>query len=107
MEKSDAMTAPEVRRFIEGRTLLAVDPETDALVATVDYNPDRTCAARFPDGDQDTGQYGFVENRYWTRYSRFRQGTRNEFFLVQLGADRAQAYYADGRPAFLQIYRAD
>jgi hypothetical protein len=107
LEHSEAMTAPEVRRFIEGRTLLAIDPATDELIATVDYNSDRTCVARFPDGEKDTGQYGFVENRYWTRYSRFRQGMRNEFFLVPSGADRAQAYYADGRPAFLQIYRAD
>jgi len=98
------MSAAAVRLFIEGRTVLALDPQTNGVVATVHYGEDGGCSARFPDGDADTGQCGFIENRYWTRYSRFREGKRNEFFLVSQGSGRAQAYYADGRRAFLQVH---
>lgn len=100
----ETMSAADVRRFIEGRTVLALDPLTRDLVATVRYDADGTCAAGFPNGDGDTGQCGFVDDRYWTRYTRFRNGKRNEFFLVSTGAGQAQAYYADGRQAFLQVH---
>jgi len=100
----ETMNAADVRRFIEARTVLALDPTSNDVVATVQYRADGTCTARFPDGDTDTGQCGFVEDRYWTRYTRFRDGARNEFFLVSHGVGRAQAYYADGRQAFLQVH---
>jgi len=100
----ETMSPAQIRRFIEGRTVLALDPASNVVVATVHYGADGTCEARFPSGDADTGQCGFVENRYWTRYTRFRDGARNEFFLVSKGAGRAQAYYADGRQAFLQVH---
>jgi len=100
------MNAAAVKRLLQGNTLIAIDPDSRELVATVTYERDGTCAASFPDGDSDTGAYGFVENRYWTQYRRFRSGLRNEFYLVSLGPDRAQAYYADGRRAFVQIIQS-
>jgi hypothetical protein len=99
---SNRMKAEEVRRFIEGKTIQAFDPDSKDLVATVDYRRDGTCAARFPTGESDTGRFGFIGDRYWTQYTRFRGGGRNEFYLVEVDTGRAQAFYADGRRAFLQ-----
>lgn len=107
MHDAKRMNADEVRRFIEGRRVLALDPDDDTLVATVEYHADGTCAARFPSGEADTGQFGFVEDRYWTQYTRFREGARNEFYLVPIAEGRAQAYFADGRVAFVQAHEPD
>lgn len=99
----DRLTAEEVHQFIAGRTVQSLDPETGELAATIAYREDGVCVARFADGSTDDGQYGFVGDCYWTRYATFRNGTENRFYLIRLGPDRAQAYFDDGRRAFLQI----
>lgn len=96
------MTADQVRSFIGGNVLQALDPVTGEVVATVTYDRDGTCRFTFANGDTDEGHYGFVDHYYWTRYRRFRDGTENRFALEPLGAGRAQAWHDDGRRAFIQ-----
>lgn len=96
------MTADEVREFIRGNTLEALEPDSRALVATVSYLEDGTVAARFADGSSDTGQFGFSGHYYWTCYRNFRQGSRNEFSLFRLDENEAQAFHRNGTRAFVQ-----
>ena len=96
------MTADEVQSFIRGATVRAIDPETEQMVATVSYLPDGTCQmARRGATAVEPGLYGFSDGLYWTRYAEFRDGTTNSFYLVEVGPGLAQAYFADGRRAFL------
>ncbi len=101
-EPSRLMTAEQVRSFIGGRILQAVDPDSGEVVATVTYGPDGACTVAFANGDTDEGSYGFVDHFYWTRYRRFRDGTENRFALEPLGTGKAQAWHDDGRRAFIQ-----
>jgi hypothetical protein len=105
LDKAEPMTAEDVRRFIEGQTTVVLDPITSEVVAIVSYELDGTCSSRFPNGDTDTGRYGFDGDCYWTRYTRFRDGKRHSFFLVPMGVGRAQAYFFDGKRAFLQVQK--
>ncbi|MEQ8348538.1 MAG: hypothetical protein RIB84_29335 [Sneathiellaceae bacterium] len=98
------MTAAELRDFIFGRTVQARDPESGALVATVSYLADGTCRFARPGSDAvEQGVYGLAEREYWTRYTAFREGKPNSFYLVALAPDRAQAYHSDGRRAYLLV----
>lgn len=97
------LTPQQVRAFISGQTVQALDPESGELAATVTYGDGGMCVARFADGRTDTGHYGFADDCYWTRYATFRDGTENRFYLVRLRPDRAQAYHDDGRRAYLQV----
>ena len=98
------MTLPihEVSAFLSGRTLLVIDPETRATLGKVTYNGDGTCHAVMDGGQESPGNWGLTENGYWTQYTHFREGKRHAFTLVRVGGDMAQAYFADGRRAFLQ-----
>lgn len=96
------MDAAELQAFISGRTLFAYEPDTLARVAEVIYQPDGICLASFANGTKDNGIYGFSDAAYWTRYAKFRNGETNQFYLILVGPQIAQAYHADGRLAFLQ-----
>ncbi len=99
------MTATEVRAFIAGRTVRAIDPATGQAVATVSYLPGGTCRIARADGTPpEDGVYGFSEHLYWTRYAAFRDGGTNSFYLVEQGPGRAQAWHDDGRRAFLLVH---
>lgn len=104
MDGLERMSAADVRRFIEGKTTLVFDPQTGEEVACVTYGPDGICRTRFSNGQEDSGEYGFVDDCYWTRYKQFRGGGRNVFYLVSRGTGQAQAYFSDGRKAFLQVH---
>ncbi|MEQ8813900.1 MAG: hypothetical protein RLO51_14915 [Thalassobaculum sp.] len=98
------MTADELRRFIEGRTVRALDPETGAGVATVAYRPDGSCRLRhLAGGAVEDGRYGFDGPVYWTRYAAFRGGEVNRFTLTAVRPGRAQAWHDDGRRAYLLV----
>ena len=103
MREADMMDATAVRHCIEGKTIPALDPDTEETVACITYRADRSCHVRFADGTEDVGRYGFEDHYYWTQYNAFRGGTRNRFYLVDLGEGRAQAYHEDGRRAYIQI----
>jgi hypothetical protein len=101
------MTAAEVQAFIFGKTVQAIDPRTMNVIALITYNPDHTCRIEHIDTQAvDSGVYGFTDAVYWTRYDTFRDGTTNNFALENLGGGRAQAYYDDGRQAFLLVHKA-
>ncbi|MDW4499387.1 hypothetical protein R5H30_15440 [Sulfitobacter sp. D35] len=99
------MTPDEVRTFIEGHTLDALDPETGAVVASVHYGRDGRCRLEFADGRCEAGLYGFEGDTYWTRYETFRNGAHHAFRLEALAPGVAQAHFSDGRRAFLQVRR--
>lgn len=101
------MQADEVRRFLEGQKIYVFEPETHTLVAVVNYEPGGHCGFQFAAGDTDAGVYGFEGDAYWTRYEKFRNGERHVFHLESLGPGIAQAYFADGRKAFLQSQITD
>lgn len=88
--------------FLTDRLLYAVDPDTGAEVARVTYNSDGTCHAVMAQGDDNPGVWGLTDTGYWTKYARFRDGMRHEFTLVRVNDEAAQAYFSDGRRAFLQ-----
>lgn len=96
------MNGADVRSFLLGRKLAAYDPDTMARAAVVTYHTDATCQVDFADGTRDQGEYGFSEEIYWTRYRNFRAGETHQFRLTLLRPDVAQAYFADGRIAYLQ-----
>lgn len=96
------MTEQEVYEFILGNSVDALDPDSLQTAANINYHADGSIKATFADGSTDTGQYGFTEHYYWTRYTKFRDGTLNEFYLVRSGVNEAQAYYKEGSRAFLQ-----
>lgn len=98
------MTADEVKEFLQGRSVYALDAETRTLAACIDYGTDGTCLARFVNGDTDPGVYGFEGDTYWTRYDTFREGKRHVFRLEYRGPGVAQAYFEDGTIAFLQSH---
>ena len=99
------MSPAEVRDFIFKRTVQAIDPETMKVVALITYNTDFTCRIEHLDTKAtDAGVYGFTDAVYWTTYETFRDGTTNNFALKEQGAGRAQAYYDDGRRAFLLVH---
>ena len=98
------MTADEVRDFLEGHSVYALDPTTREVVACIDYGTDGTCLCRFVNGDSDKGVFGFEGDTYWTRYETFREGKRHVFRLERRGPRTAQAYFADGTIAFLQSH---
>ena len=92
----------DVRNFLQGQKLAAYDPDTLERVAIITYSVDGSCLAEFSDGTKSAGQYGFVEDRYWTQYDSFRNGEQHEFRLQPLRPQVVQAYFADGRRAFVQ-----
>ncbi|MDF1728418.1 MAG: hypothetical protein P1U53_11785 [Sulfitobacter sp.] len=98
------MNADEVKEFLRGHSIYALDPETRKVAACIDYRTDGTCFVRFVNGDTDKGVYGFEGDTYWTRYETFREGKRHAFRLVAQGPGVAQAYFQDGTIAFLQSY---
>lgn len=101
------MTATEVRAFIEGRTVRAIDPATGQHVATVSYGPDGSCRMQPTTGaPAEPGVYGFSGDLYWTRYAEFRGGETNRFTLVAEGPGRAQAWHDDGRRAYLLVHES-
>lgn len=102
------MTATELRAFIVGRTVRAVDPQTGAAVATVEYRPGGTCRlVHLETGTAEEGTYGFDGDAYWTRYAAFRGGARNAFNLLPVAPGRAQALHTDGRRAYLLVRESE
>lgn len=95
------LNSAELRAFMVDQTLHVFDPDSHAHVATVTYGED-SCLAQFADGTEDRGQFGLSRDTYWTRYTRFRAGETNHFYLVQIAPQIVQAYHTDGRRAFLQ-----
>jgi hypothetical protein len=98
------MNTDEIRNFLEGRSVYALDPTTRVVAACIDYGTDGTCLARFTDGQNDPGVYGIEDDTYWTRYETFRDGKRHVFRLEARAPGVAQAYFADGTIAFLQSH---
>ncbi|APE45650.1 hypothetical protein BOO69_18990 (plasmid) [Sulfitobacter alexandrii] len=100
------MNSEEIQTFLKGRSVYGLDPDTHEVVACIDYGTDGTCLCRFANGDTDKGVYGFEGDTYWTRYETFREGKRHAFRLERKGPGVAQAYFTDGRIAFLQSHDA-
>jgi hypothetical protein len=101
------MSPAEVHDFIFGKTVQAINPDTMEVVAMITYNTDHTCRIEhLATKAVEAGVYGFTDAVYWTRYDAFRGGTTNNFALDSLAAGRAQAYYDDGRRAFLLVHTA-
>jgi len=98
----ERMDKADVRTFLFGKTLFVYEPETLKNVAKVTYYPNGCCMALFTDGTEDTGQYGLSGETYWTQYERFRENQRHHFYLTLIEPEVAQAFYIDGRRAFLQ-----
>lgn len=98
----DWMNEAELHAYVYGKTLYAFEPDTLLDGANVTYNTDGTCTAVLPDGTTDNGVYALEGDTYWTRYENFRDGTTNRFRLTLIGDEVAQAYYTDGRRAFVQ-----
>ncbi len=104
--KTTRLTADEVVAFLNGRALDCFDPDTGALAATIEYLTDGTCRTAMADGATDEGRYGFERDFYWTQYSWFRGGGVFRFSLEQIDDDTCQAYFEDGKKAFLQKIHA-
>ena len=102
MIKQRRMSSQEAHAFLNDRTLHALDPDTREAVARVTYGGDGTCHAVMVSGESTPGVWGLTDTGYWTQYERFRDGERHEFTLVLISDRVAQAYFADGRRAFLQ-----
>lgn len=96
------MSTEEVQAFLTDRTLNAIDPESGDVVGYSIYRADGTCRVVMASGEDSPGVWGLTDTGYWTQYERFRGGMRHEFTLVRVGDRIAQAYFADGRRAFLQ-----
>lgn len=96
------MSSQEAGAFLTDRTLQAVDPDTGHVVGQVTYHSNGTCLAEMVSGEDSPGVWGLTDTGYWTRYETFRDGKRHAFTLVRVSDEAAQAYFADGRPAFLQ-----
>ena len=96
------MTAEELRAFIEGATLNAFDARTGERAAVIRYDPDGRAHATFVDGTEEEGLWGIEAATYWTRYERFRGGGTNAFRLQEIAPGIAQAWFVDGRRAFIQ-----
>lgn len=92
----------DLKAFLFGQTVHAFDPDSRNLVATIAYGRDGTCEAVFADGTEDRGQFELSGDTYSTKYTRFRAGETNFFYLELLAPQVAQAYHTDGRRAFLQ-----
>lgn len=97
------LTSSGVKAFVLGQTLDCFDPESGVLAATIEYFENGTCHAAMADGTSDDGRYGFERELYWTQYRWFRNGSLNRFFLLEINHSTCQAYFEDGRKAFLQI----
>ena len=80
-QKKTFMNAADVRMFIAGKTVRAIDPISNEFVATIAYGSDGSCTANFETGETDTGQYGFEGQCYWTRYEKFRAGRKHHTVL--------------------------
>jgi hypothetical protein len=91
-----------VKAFLMGHTIYSYNADTRLLGATITYQPDGTCTAEMADGSQDKGVWGLKGDTYWTRYDRFRDGTTNAFYLIEIAPQVMQAYFDDGRTAFIQ-----
>lgn len=100
------LTKAELQSFMVGQQLYAFDPMSLERVGHITYQTDGRCVVVFEDGTADQGDYGLLEASYWTQYAKFRDGKRNEFYLLPLDLDVAQAFFADGRRAFVQTPRA-
>ncbi len=105
-DREDALDRPmaqcELRKFLFGNRVEAVDPESLERFTIVSYLKNGTCQFILPSGEAETGIYGFEDGYYWTRYSKFRGGKINRFSLIPGKNGSAQAYFADGRRAYLQ-----
>lgn len=100
------LNGPDLVAFLTAQTVHVFDPDTRAYVAEAVYHPDGKVEIRHADGRTDRGAWGADGHLYWTRYEAFRDGTRNSFFLEPLDAATAQAFFSDGRRAFLQSHKA-
>ena len=92
--------------FLTAHRISVFDPDTHAPVAQVTYRSDGTVAMRHADGREDCGQWGVDAGTYWTRYQNFRDGTLNRFYLEPIDEKTAQAFFSDGRRAFIQTHRS-
>lgn len=100
------MDSTEIRDFLEGHDVYALNPDTRETAACITYGRDGRCVAQFTDGQTDTGVWGIGEASYWTRYETFRDGKPHLFRLEARGPGVAQAYFADGTMALLQSHDA-
>ncbi len=96
------LSGEAVKEFLAGKTLDCFDPDSRALVATIQYLANGTCRAVVADGATDEGRYGFERDVYWTQYSWFRDGGLFRFSLERVDGNTCQAYFEDGTKAFLQ-----
>lgn len=98
------LTGTSLHAFLTTQKVHVFDPDTHAPVATVQYGTDGQITMRHADGRTDHGHWGLDGDTYWTRYAHFRDGTLNRFYLEPVDAATAQAYFGDGRRAFLQSH---
>ena len=96
------MSSEEAGAFLTDRTLQAIDPDTGQVVGQVTYSSNGTCLAEMVSGENSPGVWGLTDAGYWTQYETFRDGKRHAFTLVRVNDEAAQAYFDDGRRAFLQ-----
>lgn len=99
------LSEKEVKEFLFGQTINCFNPDSGALVATIEYLANGACRAAMDDGLTDDGRYGFDLNLYWTQYSWFRDGGLFRFFLEWVDDNTCQAYFEDGTKAFLQTIK--
>lgn len=96
------LTENEVREFVFNRTLECFHPGSDTCAATITYLTDGTCRAVMEDAGTDEGRYGFDRDMYWTQYAWFRDGGLFRFYLERIDHNTCQAFFEDGKTAFLQ-----
>ena len=91
--------------FLTSQRIFVFDPETFEPVAQVTYGSDGSVEMRHFDGREEKGIWGIDGSTYWTRYEKFRDGRVNQFYLQPVDDETAQAFFSDGRRAYLQSYR--
>lgn len=92
-------------RFLTAQVIHVFDPDTFAPVAEVSYGRDGEVTMRHADGREDRGKWGIEKATYWTQYENFRDGGLNRFYVERVDPFTVQAFFLDGRRAFVQSHK--
>ena len=105
-DRRDLLSGAQVSDFLTAGPIFVFEPDTLEPVAQVSYRQDGSVLMKTVDCQSDVGAWGISANTYWTQYEKFRDGERYHFGLEYICDDTMQAYFSDGRRAYLQSHRS-
>ena len=103
---TNRLSGPDILAFLTAGPIHVFDPDSLDPVAEVTYRTDGSVGMKTTDGTTDAGAWGVTGDLYWTRYQRFRDGKRHEFYLEIVDDQTMQAHFGNGERAFLQSHKA-